>query len=219
MVRRRKAPRRRHVLIKPARSRDRHHISLNAVPNLEKFRQDMERSRRQKERKDLAESLDFLDWITKQTRLPVGPDVHWTAPVFRLMYGGAPPLSITGSFGAGGRFNAGMAQMSSHFPNLKPQGCLYAASTLECCYAEAQPPLRSSTAVSAYAQSVFCVVGHAKSFAALLRSCAGAAIIECTPGCDLVTPEGACDFSTSGCRTPSHRGRWHHHTVHQEGCG
>lgn len=129
-----------HVVIKSSKGHTRAHVSLRAVPSLEKFRRDMESARRQKERKDLAESLDFLGWLSKQPTLPFGADVSWDAPDYRLMYGGAPVWSILGSFGAGGRFNPGMAQMSAHFPNLKAQGCLYMASTLECCYAEAPPP-------------------------------------------------------------------------------
>lgn len=123
-----------------SRSRITAHVPLKQIPGLERYLRDREKARRQKETRDLAESLDFLDWLKKQKSLSFGADVSWKAPVYRLMYGGAPPLSIMGSFGAGGRFNLGMAQMSAHFPNLKPQACLYAASTLECCFAEAQPP-------------------------------------------------------------------------------
>ena len=110
------------------------------IPALEQFRRDQEKFRRPKETKDLKEGLAFLQWYSKQAPLPFGPDIRWESPVYRLMYGDAPPLSIMGSFGAGGRFNPGMAQMSGQFPHMKAQACLYAASSLECCYAEAQPP-------------------------------------------------------------------------------
>jgi hypothetical protein len=113
------------------------------IPALEQFRKDQEKFRRQKEEKDLRESLAFVQWYSEQEAIPFGPDLHWKQPVFRLMYGDASPLSIMGSLGAGGRFNAGMAQMSNQFPKLKAQACLYAASSLKCCYSEAQPPYGS----------------------------------------------------------------------------
>ena len=143
MSRKRPTTSKRHVVIKSAKGHVHAHVPLKSVPGLEKFRLEMERGRRTKEKVDLAESLDFQRWFISQPPLTFGPDVTWADPVFRLMYGGAPPLSILGSFGAGGRFNAGMAQMSAHFPSLPPKGCLYVASTLECCYAEAQPPYGS----------------------------------------------------------------------------
>ncbi len=110
------------------------------ISALEQFRKDQERHRRQKEALDLQESFGFIQWYLKQSPLPFGPDFQWKEPVYRLMYGGASPLSTAGSLGAGGRFNSGMAQMSAQFPQLRAEACLYTSSTLECCYSEAQPP-------------------------------------------------------------------------------
>lgn len=130
----------RHTIIQATSRRTGISHSLGNIPAFERFRRDQEKARRQKEMQDLQESLAFMKWYAGQTPLPFGPEIHWNQPVFRLMYGDAPALSVMGSFGAGGRFNPGMAQMSAQFPALKAQACLYTASSLECCYTEAQPP-------------------------------------------------------------------------------
>jgi len=126
---RRKRPRRQTVIRATSHRTGLSHELIN-IPALEQFRRDQEKFRRQKEAKDLKESLAFIHWFSKQAPLPFGPDVQWRDPVFRLMYGNAPPLSIMGGFGAGGRFNPGMAQMSAQFSNLTAQACLYTIAML-----------------------------------------------------------------------------------------
>jgi hypothetical protein len=88
---------------------------------------------------DLVNSIAFWNWITAIS-FNVKPDVEWKEPVFRLTYGGFSPRSIIGSVADGGRFNIGGAQLCLELSAVKKAGCLYAASTLSCCYLEASGP-------------------------------------------------------------------------------
>ena len=88
-------------------------------------------------RRDLDDSLAFLNWLYKTEPLSSAPSVAWSKEVYRIVYGGYHPLSIAGSLAAGGRFNIGGAQISALFPNFSMRGCLYAASHLNCARKEA----------------------------------------------------------------------------------
>lgn len=88
-------------------------------------------------RKDLEESLSFLNWLNQQTPQIGKPSIKWKKSVYRIVYGGYHPLAIDGTLAAGGRFNIGGAQVSGLFPNLSMRACLYAASNLDCALKEA----------------------------------------------------------------------------------
>lgn len=88
-------------------------------------------------RRDLDDSLAFLDWLKKTEPLNSSPTVSWNKEIYRIVYGGYHPLSIAGSLAAGGRFNIGGAQVSALFPNFTMRACLYAASHLNCAKKEA----------------------------------------------------------------------------------
>jgi RES domain-containing protein len=83
-------------------------------------------------RRDLEESLAFLDWLYHHKPPLLKPTVEWQKSVYRIVYGGYNPLSVAGSLAAGGRFNVGGAQVSPLFPNFSMHACLYAASSLSC---------------------------------------------------------------------------------------
>src|SRR5438105_4916148 len=88
-------------------------------------------------KRDLEESLAFLNWLN-QCKPQIGqPAIKWKKPVYRIVYGGYHPLAIAGSLAAGGRFNIGGAQVSALFPNFSMRACLYAASSLNCAHKEA----------------------------------------------------------------------------------
>jgi hypothetical protein len=99
----------------------------------------LQRSKRDQEFKDTVNSLSFFNWLTQQT-LSMGPSVSWNDSLYRLVYNGFSPTSIMGSLADGGRFNVGGAQLNSLFPSVNKAGCLYLASSIQCCYAEAAPP-------------------------------------------------------------------------------
>jgi hypothetical protein len=88
-------------------------------------------------KKDLEDSLAFLDWLHKHSPQIRQPTVKWKKAVYRIVYCDYHPLAIAGSLAAGGRFNIGGAQVSSLFPNLSMKPCLYAASSLSCARKEA----------------------------------------------------------------------------------
>lgn len=99
----------------------------------------LRRSRNSRQETDLINSVAFWDWIHRQP-FTLKPQYIWSNPLYRLTYGGFVPTSIVGSISDGGRFNIGGAQVCPEFPNLRKVGCLYLASTLQCCYAEAADP-------------------------------------------------------------------------------
>lgn len=88
-------------------------------------------------KKDLQESLTFLDWLNKHPPSIENPTIAWTRSIYRIVYGDYHPLAIAGSLAAGGRFNIGGAQASHLFPNFSMRACLYAASSLNCARKEA----------------------------------------------------------------------------------
>ena len=99
----------------------------------------LQRARKDQEFKDAVNSLSFFSWLNQQS-LKMTPDFEWSSPLYRLVYNGFSPTSIMGSFADGGRFNVGGAQLHPRFPSVKKAGCLYLASSIQCCYAEAAPP-------------------------------------------------------------------------------
>ena len=99
----------------------------------------LQRSKKDQEFKDSVNSLSFFSWLNEQS-LSVSPSISWNAPLYRLVYNGFSPTSIMGSLADGGRFNVGGAQLNPRFPSVNKAGCLYLASSIKCCYAEAAPP-------------------------------------------------------------------------------
>ncbi len=110
------------------------------IKEAQRLANQFKRAKKAKLETDLVNGIAFWNWITQQTLPTAKPDVPWKAPVFRLTYGGFSPRSIVGSIADGGRFNVGGAQICPELPEVKKAGCLYAASTLSCCYLEASGP-------------------------------------------------------------------------------
>ncbi len=111
------------------------------VAGFEKQITAFKREHKYKLQPDLVNSLSFWSWIKNQILPVLAPSISWNDPVYRLIYGGFPPTSIVGSIADGGRFNVGGAQIRPEFPDVRKSGCLYAAATLKCCYAEAAGPV------------------------------------------------------------------------------
>ena len=99
----------------------------------------LQRSKKDQEFKDSVNSLSFFSWLKEQT-LSVSPSISWNEPLYRPVYNGFSPTSIMGSLADGGRFNVGGAQLNPQFRSVNKAGCLYLASSIKCCYAEAAPP-------------------------------------------------------------------------------
>ena len=99
----------------------------------------LQRAKKDQEFKNSVNSLSFFSWLNEQT-LGVSPTISWNEPLYRLVYNGFSPTSIMGSLADGGRFNVGGAQLNPQFPSVNKAGCLYLASSIKCCYAEAAPP-------------------------------------------------------------------------------
>jgi hypothetical protein len=82
---------------------------------------------------DLVQSLRLWNWIKAQP--PIQPNfLIWTSPIYRVVFGGFNPLSVTGSLATGGRFNLGGAQILEDdlFPGIQMGACLYGATSAEC---------------------------------------------------------------------------------------
>ena len=99
----------------------------------------LQRSRKDQEFKDAVNGLSFFSWLNQHS-LNMTPDLEWSAPLYRLVYNGFSPTSVMGSLADGGRFNVGGAQLHPRFPSVKKAACLYLASSIQCCFAEAAPP-------------------------------------------------------------------------------
>lgn len=113
---------------------------LVGTVGLNKQTKTLEKQRYLKESSDLQVSIQFWKWINAQPKLPFSASMEWNQPSFRLVWDDIPPLSIAGNLATGGRFNVGAAQVTKHI-TVSKQACLYSATTLDCCFKEAQPPI------------------------------------------------------------------------------
>lgn len=92
---------------------------------------------------DLLNSVPFWNWLNQQAPPDLSKTQKWTAPLFRVVYGGFDPLSVAGTLASGGRYNIGGAQQIpiTELSQLNMQAALYAADSVDCAKAEAGNPL------------------------------------------------------------------------------